>query len=671
MRREQLLRTQPCVLGASPYKEKILAVAQLITQPDKKRPDGIRRIIEIDFFRKDELKVRYFADKWENARCAWICDKCEWKTLNTSNCALAADGLPPEGNWGYYRSNLWSFDEASAALVTSYFGTYVEWWENAIGANAYARKEDRRRYHVAQIMNRVPALPEEAKVWARSTFFPHDYGLITTDKDGESTLGCTLCGKIIQIDKKTYKHGKDAVCPECGGLIRIRKGAEEISRSVAIQVIQAMPETKEWVLRQFYAKAKWSVDKKVAVAERFLEFHETVRVILQEGADRGIVYRGLLHDAEEHHQEWDTKNPLNHTFHPSTIWPGNLDEVAPAAGMEHLQLKKLVRAGKLNFNTLILIHNDIPWLEYIIKAGLTNMAVEIINDGLYASHSDFNTNGTTLKELLQIDGNRLFRLKKANGGIRMLRWLRFEAEKGIKINDALMKELASSTLDISTVEELLEFTDSLQRTVNYAKKQAGKTRTLRGVMIEWRDYLTMAYEDGYDVCDDIVIFPREMKARHDALVDERNRKRDEERMKREATKYEELDAKISAQIQSMQRLDWQGKRFLFIQAQTCRELVNEGRTLHHCVGASTTYMDKMAQGTTWIVFMRHIEEPEIPYYTIEIDLMTLEVKQFYSEYDRQPDRQTVKAAIDKWVKHIKEVKGVTDGISSDHHSGVA
>ena len=80
-------------------------------------------------------------------------------------------------------------------------------------------------------------------------------------------------------------------------------------------------------------------------------------------------------------------------------------------------------------------------------------------------------------------------------------------------------------------------------------------------------------------------------------------------------------------------------------------MIDESRELHHCVGTSTRYMEKMADGISWIVFLRKEGEIEKAYYTIEIDMRTDDIIQFYSEFDRQPD----KAEIQKVLRTYKAV----------------
>ena len=61
----------------------------------------------------------------------------------------------------------------------------------------------------------------------------------------------------------------------------------------------------------------------------------------------------------------------------------------------------------------------------------------------------------------------------------------------------------------------------------------------------------------------------------------------------------------------------------------------------------------MKDGRSAIVFMRLLTNPDVPYYTIEID-NTGKVLQAYGAYDRKTDWDEVKPVIDKWSKEVRK-----------------
>ena len=62
------------------------------------------------------------------------------------------------------------------------------------------------------------------------------------------------------------------------------------------------------------------------------------------------------------------------------------------------------------------------------------------------------------------------------------------------------------------------------------------------------------------------------------------------------------------------------------------------------------YMDKHNKGQTFILFLRKEEEPDIPYYTIEIK--GDEILQWYGAHDKKPDKEVVGPWLNHFIKHI-------------------
>ena len=51
------------------------------------------------------------------------------------------------------------------------------------------------------------------------------------------------------------------------------------------------------------------------------------------------------------------------------------------------------------------------------------------------------------------------------------------------------------------------------------------------------------------------------------------------------------------------------------------------------------------------MFLRKIDTPKIPYYTLEVTWEG-EIKQFYAAYDRQPDKEKIKAVLAEFTKTV-------------------
>lgn len=93
------------------------------------------------------------------------------------------------------------------------------------------------------------------------------------------------------------------------------------------------------------------------------------------------------------------------------------------------------------------------------------------------------------------------------------------------------------------------------------------------------------------------------------------KRREDERIKREAEAMKKL---LEEMLKENAGIDnaflIKGKGLILRVPRDTQEIKNEGAALHHCVG---TYVDRVAKGQTHIFFVRRVEEPDTPYFTME------------------------------------------------------
>ncbi len=109
-------------------------------------------------------------------------------------------------------------------------------------------------------------------------------------------------------------------------------------------------------------------------------------------------------------------------------------------------------------------------------------------------------------------------------------------------------------------------------------------------------------------------------------------------------------AMFHKQVEVLEKYIWEKDGFIVRPAKEQEELIKEGLTLHHCVGG---YIKQMAAGETAIFFIRSSQEPDKPFYTLELDPKTQLVIQcrtdHNSSYERQPE---IKKFVDTWLKKV-------------------
>ena len=626
MKRTKLLRCIPCTVPKVKDSDSVIAASQLL------EADG-ERAVEISLFVKGELKARYFADKENHS--TWVNET--WTTCRLENVLRLCMGQPVLKNDFYHSAPdmEWAAQE-DRDRVYDFLDTYsIDSYETTVNETkrdmAYIRKQER----INEMMAEVPCVPEEAERWVEDKLFPGNI-LFFKKEEKRTVFSCTACG-YAGWRKSGWKHGEKTICPKCKAPVTTNSRQEEKTAKAMVTILQQYG--KKWVERQFQAVCRWTAGKKD------IELFEKIRAIIPLGETWGKVWYGTIPEADEFTQEfWD--KPHGKRFVPSYLYPGNLPEVLKAGGLEHSGMDILANAGmKFNVNIYIISFHNYPYLEYLTKAGLTRLAADIVN----GHWVEINRNGRNLKEALMLDGNHLNRLKTINGGAAILGWLRYEQDNDIRITQESLEWIAGKNLKISDCQDILNELESVNRMVNYLKKQ--KIAPSKFTII-WRDYLRMAREEGYDTTDDIVRFPKDLKARHDQLVEVRNQRKDDKRLEG----YKKLDDRIKERLPGMKDYFWEDREYMIIPAGTCKELMDEGRTLHHCVGSSDTYMRKMADGVSWILFLRKKSELKKPYYTIEISLKDDHIIQFYSEYDRQPDKETINDVLNRYKRNIRKKK---------------
>ena len=627
MKRTKFLHCPPCTAPRTTDSKVITAVSQILEVEGE-------QAVEISLFSEDRLKARYFADKENHS--TWVNEA--WTSCKFGNVLRICKGQPLLKNdyFNWEPRMEWASEE-DERRVYDFLDTYsIDNYETVVSSTKRENAQIRKQRRINEMMAEVPCVPEKAKAWVENKFFPGDILFFKKEKN-RTAFSCTACG-YAGWKKNGWKHGEKTTCPKCKAPVTANSRQQEKTREVSVTILQQYG--RKWAERQFRAVCRWMKGKKE------IQLFERIRAIIPLGKTWGTVWYGTVPDADEFHQEfWDA--PHGSRFVPSYLYPGNLPEVLKAGGLEHSGMDILANAGeKFNVNAYIITFYRRPYLEYLAKAGLTRLTADIAG-GCYGSQ--INTNGKNLKQTLQLDGNHVTRLKAINGGINALEWLQYEQDCDIRITQESLEWLAKKKLHIDDCESILNELGSVNRMVNYIKKQ--KVAASKFV-ITWRDYLHMARQEGYDTSDDIVRFPRDLKARHDHLVELGNQRENDKRLKG----YKKLDEQIKQRLPEMKRYFWEDTEYMIIPAGTCKELMDEGRSLHHCVGRNDTYMKKMADGISWILFLRKKENLDRPYYTIEISLKDDHIIQFYSEYDRQPDKGIITDVLNRYKSSIRKKK---------------
>ena len=184
-----------------------------------------------------------------------------------------------------------------------------------------------------------------------------------------------------------------------------------------------------------------------------------------------------------------------------------------------------------------------------------------------------------------------------------------------------------------------------RRILRYLKKQKESWSTLQ-------DYWRMAREDGRNLEDSLVHWPRSLGTSHARQIEERQAA---EARKEAAKRSEQIAARaplFQTRAQELDKLSFALGGLMIRPCANEEELILEGKLLHHCVA---TYAKGYAEGRTAILFIRRTSEPDKPFFTLEFDEEKNMVRQNRGlrNCDRTPEVMAFEKAWLSYVHHAK------------------
>lgn len=246
-----------------------------------------------------------------------------------------------------------------------------------------------------------------------------------------------------------------------------------------------------------------------------------------------------------------------------------------------------------------------PNIENLITSGLGEVVGQAIRDEANANMS-YSTS-------LRIPVLRWIRWKEKRPAqmlgltreqLRQTKAAKWDAERyrfwaqqdGAMRFDAAMELLRCE--EPRAILEMIQDGADPMRTVRYLKKQQQSYHYLQ-------DYRRMARRAELDLTQEVIVWPPHLREAHDRVQQE--------------VRYQ-VSGECREQFAEMSKrcagLRWEHDGICIRPAATPEELIEEGATLHHCVGG---YAERHASGSI-ILFVRHTRRPERSWYTLNVSV---------------------------------------------------
>ena len=294
-----------------------------------------------------------------------------------------------------------------------------------------------------------------------------------------------------------------------------------------------------------------------------------------------------------------------------------------------------------------------PQVENLVRQGYSKYVTSVFTsatviDNYYSSVYQISQSGLFInwKEVKPL---RMLGLKKSEAEIakgctldEILLYRRIRDKRDIKLTSEQIKAIGNDNKHFYAwaVEDVNGYNVPIVRTINYLQKQK---KSHKGDLVSasyLQDYWNMLYAI-YGSMVESELYPKDIVEAHDRMV---ARKQEKESA--------ELQVKFDKRFKELEPLSFVDET-LGLLIRPCKsqlEMIAEGKALHHCVGG---YARTHAAGGTSILFVRKIDAPDIPYYTLEYSGGRVVQNRGNKNCSKTPEVQEFE---DKWLEHIKTLK---------------
>lgn len=272
-----------------------------------------------------------------------------------------------------------------------------------------------------------------------------------------------------------------------------------------------------------------------------------------------------------------------------------------------------------------------PQVEYFIKAGLAGLVKKKINGE--SLKRTVNWNAKTLEKALGMTKQEFKELKSLKNGIDVWPLLLFKKLKkeGWKLTAHQVFNL-SNIVPLYSLEDFIEMTkvDGPIKLFNYFEKQfkISKKRhcnTRGDVFRDYRDYLVDCKKLNYDLSDEVIRLPQNLNGAHIETI---------KRIKHVAD--EKLKGEFLKRAKELKKFEFKSTSLFIRPVLSSSELIEEGVKLKHCVGG---YSNSHVLGTTSIMVIRTVKEPNKPLVTVEMRNGMIVQARGYKNYNPTPEVQ--------------------------------
>lgn len=571
----------------------------VIARVSKERELG-EEILTVTFFssKDKKLKFRVFANRRD-----FITDKVEENKWSTSTLDNLLD-------WGWQRqpTTIMMADEKSRICGVDFFKNGETDTISALDEfQKNTRKDKLEKSHNAikmqtdAIMAQIKEIPKDIDKWinevpllsSRYIYYKRDKKIINGY--------CTSCKSDVQVIG-AY-HNADGQCPKCKSKIIFKA----IGKSKNIQDESSMAIIEKGdgkldgaiIVRCFILYKDYRGNYRKPV----IRYYEEARYVIKNKTvfmfEWKSVYRAGGYKPVSWHRLKGSRIIRNYF-----LYTNGLELLLSDSPWKYSAIKEYAtHAGRFNVLAYLDTYLEYPAIEYLTKLSLFNIVNESLTIYGVGSHG-VKLKGKSIKEILGVEKCDITFLQKVNIKGSELKEYREAKKKGQRFTEDILNWVRRHGTNYGRFQDVSNYT-TMERAMNYLEKQVNTKRHMSDIILDWVDYLRAAKELKYDIESDYVLFPKDLKISHDRVMDIAKKKKNEH--------HNAAIQNFEEKLNDLYR--YETKKYVIRAPKNIDEIINEGSRLKHCVA---TYISRIANRETSILFVREKDAPDEPFYTMEI-----------------------------------------------------
>ncbi|WP_281885626.1 PcfJ domain-containing protein [Paenibacillus sp. YYML68] len=463
---------------------------------------------------------------------------------------------------------------------------------------------------------------------------------------------CTHCKAKYRTN---LNHNDDTTCPNCSSACIAKKaglGRKHLyDASYVVVYEKSVVNPAAMVARGITVQRDYSGDYTQVVTK----FHADCLYLFEMGNSK--MYRSNYHSTRGYYPERTVHSDFYKTNFHSTIGFHSycpeqfLLEAIKGTPYQYSTWESYRCGDNVKFFDLYSKH---PCVEYLTKLKMNYFVLAKL-DRAY-TYGAINWNGKSIDKVLKLEKSRVKEflrfVEHPSGHPLTLRLFQISCKEKSELTLHQLNDMAERYDDcFEALKKVLKYT-ALRRADGYIQKQQRVERQAKrpcapkDILGTWYDYIGDCIRLGFDLTNDMVLFPSNLHRAHLNTIKQVKVKENKE-----------LDEKIKQRKKRLDQYHFEHSGYLIRAAADTAELIIEGKVLHHCVG---TYADRYAKGDCDILVIRKIEDPDIPFFTMQISGgkivqcrghkncdTTNEVKQFIDKFQKERLEKKPKQRPDK------------------------